>query len=359
MRSSCNIYIGYGLLSALLFGAGTQLSKLMLTSVPPVTMAGLIYMGSGLGLLIMTSLMSFAGRERSEARLSRRDIPWLLGTMLFGTLLAPITLMFGLTYTPAATAALLLNFEGVATTIVAVLWVREPVGRRMWAALALIVTSCMLLSYRPDAIYGISFGALGVLLACSFWGIDNNVIQKLSGKNPITIVMLKGLCMGTVVFLISRFLGEAMPEPWQILAGMAIGFLFIGGLMSTCLMLAIRGLGSARGAAILSLSPFFGVVFAFLLSDDLPGEHFLLAFIIMVAGSYLLLTEKHCHEHTHPALTHEHRHRHDDLHHDHIHSPDDPPIGPAGYHSHVHTHETLTHTHPHSPDIHHRHVHGK
>ncbi|KQC05022.1 MAG: multidrug DMT transporter [Methanoculleus sp. SDB] len=359
MTSARRIYVWYGLLAALLFGAGSQFSKLMLTTVPPITMAGLLYAGSGAGLLLVTAGGFVIGKKRKayEARLARSDIPWLLATMFFGTFLAPVTLMFSLPHTPAATAALLLSFEAVATTIVAVLWMKEPVGKRMWAALFLITLSCILLSYTPDAVFGISLGALGVLLTCSFWGLDNNIIQRISGKDPLLTIMVKGLCIGTAMLLVGRAAGEAMPAPGAVLASMAIGFMGFGGVMSISLLLAIRGLGSARAASLISLSPFFGVFFAFALFSEMPGELFFIAFLIMLAGTFLLVTERHTHEHTHPSVVHEHRHRHDDLHHDHAHEDGVPAVNGSGYHSHLHAHEEITHTHAHTPDIHHRHRH--
>lgn len=359
MTSARRIYVWYGLLAALLFAAGSQFSKLMLTTVPPLTMAGLLYTGSGVGLLLVTTGGFVIGRKRDahEARLVRKDIPWLLATMFFGTFLAPLTLMLSLPHTPAATAALLLSFEAVATTVVAVLWMKEPIGRRLWAALSLITLSCILLSYTPDAVFGVSLGALGVILTCCFWGFDNNIIQHISGKDPLLTIMFKGLFVGSVMLLIGHATGDTMPAPGVMLASMAIGFMGFGGVMSIALLLAIRGLGSARAASLISLSPFFGVFFAFALFADMPGNLFFIAFTIMLAGTFLLVTERHSHEHTHPAVVHEHRHRHDDLHHDHAHADGVPPVNGSGYHSHLHTHEEITHTHTHTPDIHHRHRH--
>jgi drug/metabolite transporter (DMT)-like permease len=354
-----HIYLCFGLLAALLFGAGSQLSKLMLSAVGPVTMAGLLYLGSGAGLLLLSIGWAAAGKRRDgyEARLTRSDLPVLAGTMFFGTILAPVTLMLALPHTPAATAALLLNFEAVATTLFAVRFAGEPVGKRIWLAILLITLSCVLLSYKPEVAFGISLGAVGVILTCTFWGIDNNILQRISGKDPVFIVMIKGLVAGGMTFLLARLIGEALPAPEVALAAMAIGFVGFGGIMSIAMLFAIRGLGSARAGALISLSPFFGVGFAFLIFADMPGALFFIALLIMVAGTYLLLTEEHNHEHTHPAEMHDHRHLHPDSHHDHDHGAGMPPISALGYHSHPHTHDAITHAHAHSPDIHHRHRH--
>jgi drug/metabolite transporter (DMT)-like permease len=359
MASPRLLSLCFGLLAALLFGAGSQLSKLMLSSVEPVTMAGLLYLGSGAGLLLLSAGRAAAGKRRdgSEARLTKSDLPVLAGTMFFGTILAPVTLMLALPHTPAATAALLLNFEAVATTLFAVRFAGEPVGKRIWLAILLITVSCVLLSYKPGAALGISLGAVGVILTCTFWGIDNNILQRISGKDPVFIVMIKGLVAGGMTFLLARLIGEALPAPEVALAAMAIGFVGFGGIMSVAMLFAIRGLGSARAGALISLSPFFGVGFAFLLFADAPGALFFIALLIMAAGTSLLITEEHSHEHTHPAETHDHRHRHPGIHHDHDHPPGMPPVSSPGYHAHPHAHGEITHTHAHSPDTHHRHRH--
>lgn len=359
IASSRHIYVVFGIIAALLFGAGTQASKYMLGEVPPATMAGLLFLGSGLSLLLMRILLSLSGRPRThhEAALSREDVPWLVGTMVVGSFLGPVILMFSLPHTPASIAALLLNFEGVATMLIAALLVGEFVDRRIGLSIVLITLSCALLTYRPDAAYGVSLGALGVILACTVWGVDNNIIQRISGKDPFAIIMVKGLGAGTLSLFLAQVLGETLPSPPTVLTAMAIGMVSFGGLMSICLVLAIRGLGSARGAALFSLSPFFGVGFAFLLFSDTPGTLFFIASGLMLMGCFLLITENHIHRHTHPSETHEHRHRHDDGHHDHAHSEDAPPLDTWGFHSHLHTHEVCTHSHPHRPDIHHRHRH--
>jgi drug/metabolite transporter (DMT)-like permease len=352
-------YIAAGLAAAFLFGAGTQGSKYLLGSVPPATMAGLLFLGSGASLLFIQAAFAVLGRRRShsEATLSRGDIPWLFLTMLIGSFLGPVVLMFSLPHTPGATAALLLNFEGIATMLIAALWVGEPVDRRIGISIVVIATSCAMLTYKPEAAYGISLGALGVITACTIWGLDNNIIQRISNKDPLTIIMVKGLGAGILSLALGRYLGEALPPPSIAMVAMGVGCLSFGGLMSICLVLAIRGLGSARGSALFSLSPFFGVGFAFLLFADTPGPVFFAALGLMIVGSFLLITEHHTHTHIHPKELHEHRHWHDDLHHAHDHDSDAPPLDSLLYHSHLHAHEEMEHTHPHSPDIHHRHRH--
>ncbi|QSZ66054.1 DMT family transporter [Methanofollis aquaemaris] len=351
----------YGLTSALLFGVTAPFSKLLLEGVGPITMASLLFLGSGTGLFLYLLGGSFLGHGRDgvEASLAPADLPWLAGVVLFGGVLAPVTLMISLAQTSAATASLLLNFEAVATTVIAVLWYREPVGGRMWGALTLITFSCVILSYVPDQPFGLSVGALGIILTCTFWGMDNNFSKQISAKDPIPIVMIKGFGAGAVTFVIARLFGEAMPDPATCLAAMAIGFLGYGGMMSVFFMMALRGIGSARTSALVSTSPFFGVFVSFLLFTEEPRPAFFVSLLVMALGAWLLISERHAHAHRHEPMAHEHRHRHDDLHHDgHDHPPGTPPLDAKGYHSHCHDHPEMVHDHPHSPDLHHRHAHN-
>src|SRR5215207_2486095 len=106
--------VGYALMAALLFGAGAPAAKPLLTGTTPQLLAGLLYLGSGIGLLLYW-LGRREAREASEAQLGRADLPWLAGAVLSGGVVGPLLLMAGLTRTPASAASLLLNLEGVFT----------------------------------------------------------------------------------------------------------------------------------------------------------------------------------------------------------------------------------------------------
>ncbi len=294
-----------------------------------------------------------------EAPPGRNDIPWLIGVTLFGGVLAPVTLIFSLPGTAAATAALLLNFEAVATTLIAAAVVGEWVSRRVWVALGCITASCIILTYDPAAGLGLSLPALGILLTCLFWAVDNNLGQRLSAKDPLIVISVKGIGSGTVTFLAALAAGEALPAPVTAAAAMIVGFLCYGGLTSILFLLALRGIGAARAGSLLAVSPFFGVFFSLLLFAELPTSAFYVALPIMALGAWLLISEEHTHPHRHPKIVHEHRHRHDDLHHDHTHAAGDPPFSASGEHSHMHAHTEIFHEHPHQPDIHHRHSHRR
>ncbi|MFA7562043.1 MAG: EamA family transporter [Methanoculleus sp.] len=351
----------YALATAVLIGGSAPFTKLLLANVSPLVLAALVSLGSGLGALILSLVGTAPGtrRRQIEAPPGRKDIPWLIGVMLFGGILAPVTLVHSLPGTPAATAALLLNFEAVVTTLIAATVFREWVSRRVWVALGCITASCLLLTWSPVAGTGLSLSALGVLLTCLFWAVDNNLGQRLSAKDPFRVIFIKGAGAGTIVFFIALAAGEHLPAPTVAAAAMAIGFLCYGGLTSILFLLALRGIGTARAGSFLAISPFFGVFFSLLLFAELPSGIFYVALPVMAVGAWMMVSEEHSHPHRHPATVHEHRHRHDDLHHNHTHKAGDPPFSAAGEHSHVHAHAELTHEHPHQPDIHHRHSHRR
>lgn len=351
------------LAAAVLFGINAPLAKLLLDPaalgrVEPVPMAAMLYLGSGVGamllLLIQRTGPSNADTAGAEARLSRADLPWLAGALLAGGVAAPIVLMTSLRATPAATASLLLNFEGVATTLIAALAFREATGRRVWSAIGLITAASIVLSYEAGGRFGLSLGALGVLAACTLWGIDNNFTRNISAKNPLTIVAVKGLGAGAFSLVLSRIVSQPLPDLWAGLGAMALGSVSYG-LSIMFFILALRDLGAARTSALFSSAPFLGSLLAFALFREPLTIQFLLALPLMLAGAALLIAERHAHPHHHVALAHEHRHRHDDAHHTHDHAPGE--IPESGWHAHPHRHTEKTHSHPHNPDLHHRHEH--
>ncbi len=351
--------IACALAAAMLVGLSAPLAKILLAEIEPVTLASLFYLGSGLGVVCIGTVQAAFGRDRrqTESALQASDIPWLLCMIAFGGVLAPVVLMFSLETLNAATAAVLLNFEAVATTLLAALIFSEPVGRRIWVAMGCITAACLLLSWDPAAAFGISLPALGILATCVLWGLDNNFGQRLSGRDPLQAIAVKGMGAGIVTLCIALMLGEHPPDPLTGCVAMLFGFISYGGLVSVFFLLALRGIGTARAGSLLAIAPLFGVLVSLAAFADLPDMLFCAAAPVMAVGVWLLVSEDHTHAHRHPAEVHAHRHRHDDLHHDHEHAPGDPPLSANGEHAHTHRHDEAVHTHPHRPDIHHRHTH--
>jgi len=340
------------LLAASLFGASAPLSKLLLGEIPPVLLAAFLYLGSGFGLLIVKLIEKNVRSERKEARLTRSDWPWLTGAILAGGVVAPIVLMFSLRDAPAATASLLLNFESVATTVIAAVVFKEAVGRRAGWAIGLITIASILLSTDFSNKWGLSLSALGVLAACFLWGVDNNLTRHISAKDPLVIVTVKGLAAGMVSLTIACLLGNTFPSLATTMLALLLGA-FSYGLSIFLFVHAMRGLGAGRTSALFGTAPLAGMLLSFLIYREFPGIFFLVSFPIMAVGAYLLLKENHDHYHIHEQITHEHRHGHTDGHHEHEHDVTN--LGQS--HSHVHHHDLLEHTHDHAPDLHHRHTH--
>jgi drug/metabolite transporter (DMT)-like permease len=350
-------YALVALAAAALFGASTPAAKLLLGEVPPLGLAGMLYLGSGSGLLGWRLLRGFSRTARSrEAALTREDLPWLAGAVVCGGGIAPVLLLMGLRATGAATASLLLNLESVLTTLLAAALFREAVAARVWIATALIVGGGALLGWQPGSAGEWSWPALAIAGACFFWALDNNLTRKISGVDPVTIAATKGLCAGSINLGLALISGMQWPSAGAMLSSLALGFASYG-ISLVLFILALRHLGSARASAHFSAAPFFGAAIAVAWLGEPLTVSLILALLLMAAATGLLLRETHAHSHTHEPLIHSHRHVHD-AHHHHSHETLDADPGPEP-HAHPHRHDPLTHAHPHLPDIHHRHPHAR
>ncbi len=342
----------HALLAALAFGASAPISKLLLGSMSPWTLAAVLYLGSGLGLAAWLALRRLAGSASTPAGVTRADLPWLAGAVAFGGIAGPVLLMTGLAVTPASTASLLLNVEGVLTALLAWFAFRENFDRRIFLGMLLIVVGGVILAWAPHRTPTSSWGLLVIVAACLCWAIDNNLTRRISASDAVQIAAVKGLVAGAVNLAIAVATGQELPAPLPAAAAAVVGFCGYG-LSLVLFVLALRHLGTARTGAYFSVAPFIGAGLSLLLLAEAPYVSFWLAGALMAAGIWLHLTEHHEHEHTHEPLDHDHEHVHD-AHHRHEHDFDWDGREP---HAHGHRHDPLTHAHPHMPDIHHRHPH--
>jgi len=341
--------------SAALFGTSTPLAKAMLgEGVSPWLLAGLLYAGSGIGLALVSIGRRIAGGGDGQPSLGGSDWGWMTLIILAGGVAGPVLLMLGLASTPASSAALLLNLEGLATMAIAWAVFRENVDRRLMLGALAILAGALLLSWQGHAFGGIGAGSLAIAGACFAWGIDNNLTRKISAADPVQIAMIKGLVAGAVNLAIAFAAGAQLPATRLLAAGGIIGF-FGYGVSLVLFVLALRFLGTARTGAYFSAAPFIGALLALAMFGEPVTIRLIVAAMLMGIGLSAHLVERHEHDHVHDPAEHSHAHVHD-AHHAHSHGPDDPAGEP---HVHHHRHAPLAHSHPHYPDLHHRHRHGQ
>ncbi len=318
--------------AALLFGASTPLAKQLLNDLSPVLLAGLLYLGSGIGLGIVRLIRDHGWRTPA---MTGREWLWLALAIGFGGVLGPLALMLGLARTSAATASLLLNLEAVLTAVLAWVVFRENANRRIVTGMTLIVAGAMLLAWRGSS-RGLGWGALLVAGACLCWALDNNFTRKVSANDALFLAGSKGTVSGVVNTGVALALGAHVPGAFDVGAAMGVGLLSYG-VSLVLFVLALRGVGAARTGAYFSTAPFFGAAIAILAFGDHASPSFWLAAMLMGAGVWLHLTEPHAHWHTAATLTHTHPHVHDGQH-QHVH---DFPQGGSGPHTHEHTHASI------------------
>ena len=329
--------------AALLFGASTPLAKLLLDDINPWLLAGLFYLGSGIGLSLYRLIT-----HASAVQLARNELGWLAGAVFAGGVVGPVLLMYGLAHMPASGAALLLNAEGVFTALLAWVVFKENVDYRIALGMAAIAAGAVILSWPKTAQFSGVIPALAVLGACLAWSIDNNLTRKVSLSDASWIAAVKGTIAGAVNLTLALLLGSSLPAWQTTTSALVVGF-FAYGVSLVLFVVAMRNLGTARTGAYFTVAPFFGAVLALSLGEPLTLQ-LAMAGVLMAIGIWLHLTERHVHEHTHEAMEHTHEHVHD-MHHQHSH---DYPVAPGVKHTHRHRHEPMIHTHAHFPDAHHR-----
>lgn len=339
-------------LSALLFGISPVLCKLVVGEMSPVLLAGLLYLGSGIGLsfVMVRQHINIFREIRGISPLHRRK---LLGAVLAGGVIAPLCFVYGIKFGRASEVTLLLNLETVATTIISWLVFKEHVSRQVWAGKLLIVlAAAMIILTSPE---GLAFSASGslVVLACIFWGVDNNLTRDVDELPATALAAIKGYCAGLFNIILAAVLGFGTIDVHQIGGALLIGALSYGASL-VLFIGALRKIGSARSSTYFAIGPFVGVLSALILLREHPPAIFWLAAALMLAGVLCLYRERHEHPHVHEALAHRHQHTHyQDEHHRHPHDGEDN----SKPHDHYHQHERLSHRHVHWPDTHHRHVH--
>ena len=279
----------FAILAAALYALNSPVSKLLLEAIPAKMMAALLYLGAGLGMLLLRLVQRAAGKSSDEAPLTRKELPYTVAMVVLD-IAAPIFLMIGLTRTTAANASLLNNFEIVATSLIALLLFREKVSRRLWWAIGLVTLSSVLLSLEGAESLRFSLGSVFVLLACCCWGLENNCTRALSEKDPLEIVVVKGFGSGLGALIIALVSGECFPAVLPVVGALCLGFVAYG-LSIFFYIYAQRDLGAAKTSTYYAVAPFIGAGLSLLIFRQMPGVTFLIALAIMATGTYLASTD--------------------------------------------------------------------
>ena len=277
-------------LAAALYAVNAPVSKLLLDFMPPTLMAGFLYAGAGAGMLLLAFFRKGIKNGRTEQRLTKEELPYTIAMVLLD-IAAPICLMAGLETTTAANAALLNNFEIVATALIAMVVFKEKISPRLWCGIIFVTLSCAVLSFEDVSSLKFSGGSLLVILAAVCWGLENNCTRKISSKDPLQIVLLKGIFSGAGSLAIGLGIGERVTALWSIAAVMAVGFVAYG-LSIYFYVYAQRLLGAARTSAYYAVAPFIAAVFSLIIFRELPGKVYFAALALMAVGAWLSSQDK-------------------------------------------------------------------
>lgn len=290
MNKTAKTGIFLAIAAAALYAINSPFSKLLLDYMPPTLMAGLLYIGAGLGMGAVALVRKARGSEKSESRLTRSELPYTLAMILLD-IAAPICLLIGLGSTTAANASLLNNFEIVATTVIALMIFKEKVSPRLWAGILFVTLSCTLLSVEDISSLRFSFGSLFILLACVCWGFENNCTRKISSKDPLQIVLLKGIFSGLGSVIIGLCIGERVAVLWSLFAVLGVGFVAYG-LSIFLYVYAQRRLGAARTSAYYAIAPFIGTLLSLIIFREMPHYTYFIALGLMILGAWLCTSDE-------------------------------------------------------------------
>ena len=292
MKTELNIKKGivFAILAAALYSINAPFSKILLEFIPPTLMAGFLYVGAGIGIAFIALIRKIKKYETKELKLTKSELPYTIA-MIILDIAAPICLLFGLNATTAANASLLNNFEIVATAIIALMVFKEKISPRLWFGIFFITLSCGILSFEDVSSLHFSYGSLFVLLSAICWGFENNCTRKISSKDPLQIVLLKGIFSGIGSLIIGLYMGERTASLWSIFAVLCIGFIAYG-LSIYFYVYAQRLLGAARTSAYYAVAPFIATILSLIILREIPDITYYFALVLMIIGAWLSSQDK-------------------------------------------------------------------
>lgn len=289
-KTSIKYGIFLAILAACLYAISSPLSKILLSYMPFTLMAGVLYIGAGLGMGVISLFKKKESILRREDKLSRKELPYVIA-MIVLDIAAPILLLFGLSQTTAANASLLNNFEIVATALIALAIFKEKISLRLWLGIGLVTIACLFLSVEDIASFQFSIGSLFIILACLCWGIENNCTRKISSKDPMQIVVIKGLFSGFGSLIIGLAIGERFSNYWSVFAVLGIGFVAYG-LSIFSYVHAQRLLGAARTSAYYAVAPFIGTALSLIIFRKIPTLQYFISLALMILGAWLSMNDR-------------------------------------------------------------------
>lgn len=290
MNKSAHKGIFLAVLAAALYAINSPFSKILLQFMSPTLMAGFLYLGAGIGMAIIAAVRKVKSEDVKEEKLTKAKLPYTVAMILLD-IAAPILLLAGLNLTTAANASLLNNFEIVATSLIALIFFKEKIGLRLWIGIFFVTASCAGLSFEDVSSLKFSYGSLYILLACVCWGLENNCTKKISSKDPLEIVLLKGIFSGLGSIVIGLCVGERITAVWSVFAVLAVGFVAYG-LSIFFYVYAQRILGAARTSAFYSVAPFIGTALSLVIFGEIPKFTYYIAVGLMIIGSILCADDK-------------------------------------------------------------------
>lgn len=290
MEKSVKTGILLAIVAATLYAVNAPFSKLLLNYMSPTLMAGFLYLGAGLGMAIIALIRKGKKVEKAENTLTKKELPYTIAMILLD-IIAPICLLFGLNSTTASSASLLNNFEIVATAIIALMVFKERISARLWSGILFVTLSCAVLSVSDFSSLQFSFGSLFILLACVCWGFENNCTRKISSKDPLQIVFLKGIFSGLGSVIIGLCIGERIEVVWSVFAVLAVGFVAYG-LSIFFYVHAQRLLGATRTSSYYAVAPFIGTFLSLIIFRELPKYQYFIALGLMVIGAWLCANDE-------------------------------------------------------------------
>ena len=282
--------IAFAILAAALYAINAPFSKILLDSMPPALMAGFLYGGAGIGMVFIAIIRKMQKTEAKELKLTKAELPYTIA-MIVLDIAAPICLLVGLNATTAANASLLNNFEIVATAIIALMIFKERISARLWFGILFVTLSCGILSFEDISSLRFSYGSLFVLLAAVCWGFENNCTRKISSKDPLQIVLLKGIFSGIGSIVIGLCIGEQIEGLWSAAAVLSVGFVAYG-LSIYFYVYAQRLLGAARTSAYYAIAPFIAAILSLIIFREIPDITYFIALGFMIIGAWLSSQDK-------------------------------------------------------------------